>query len=199
MSKTVPFVLPATRTKQAHDWRSVAKNEHFVQFYHTSDFLIECLAGFAADGMWKGERVVVIATPEHRLRLEDRLRIKGVDVASGLVTGQLLSFDARETLDKFMVDGKPDRFAFVKVVGEIVERATQGRRLRAFGEMVALLWQDGNRGGAIELEHLWNELSRKHSFSLYCAYPADCATAGADGISLEHICSSHSCVLTQAG
>src|SRR5688500_17344241 len=79
-------------------WRGAGVSDHFVQFYRTDDYLIECVAGYAADGIWNGERVLIIATPAHRIALEERLRQKSVDVASATQTGQYLALDAKEVL-----------------------------------------------------------------------------------------------------
>src|SRR5262249_46498317 len=65
-----------------------------------------------------------------------------------------------------------DSQLFDNSVGEIVKQASGGgRRVRAFGEMVALLTEQGNFAAAVQLEELWNDLRRKHEFGLFCAYP----------------------------
>jgi len=80
--------------------------------------------------------------------------------------------DAAETLSKFMVNGQLEEKIFLQVIDGIMARATQaGRNLRIFGEMVALLWAEGNRTATIRVEELWNELGKGHSFSIFCAYP----------------------------
>jgi PAS domain S-box-containing protein len=67
--------------------------------------------------------------------------------------------------------------------------------VRAFGEMVALLAEQGNHAAAIELESLWNDLQRERTFTLLCAYPmhvldgTDCAAA------FDDICNGHSRVI----
>jgi len=196
-NKPLCLPIPPTKAKKVLSWQSAATCDHFVQFYRTDDYLIDCLAGFIAEGLWKNERAVVIATPSHRIALEDRLRVKGVDVLTSVVQSQYLALDAHEMLSKFMVRGKPDHDAFMSIVGELVRKMTEGgQRLRAFGEMVALLWMDGHRAAAIELEGLWNELGRKHSFTLFCAYPAQGLTPSSDGLSLEHICDVHAGVIS---
>jgi hypothetical protein len=73
-----------------------------------------------------------------------------------------------------MVNGNADRQRFIEVVGSVVERASNaGGGVRAFGEMVALLWAGGNGRAAIELEEFWNDLAKRFSFALFCAYPMD--------------------------
>jgi hypothetical protein len=199
MTRPNPACATATpaRGRNIKDWQAAGDREHFVQFYRTDDYLVECLAAYLAKGIWAGDKVIVVATPEHRIALEKRLRMKNVDVASNTVSGQYLALDAQEVLSKFMVNGRPDPTAFRGTVGDLVRKATKGGRpLRAFGEMVALLWAQDNREAAIELEELWNDLARDYAFALYCAYPADCATPKAGRPAMEHICQSHACVIS---
>ena len=42
--------------------------------------------------------------------------------------------------------------------------------LRAYGEMVDVLWRRGEKSAALRLEELWNELQARRSFTLLCAY-----------------------------
>ena len=57
------------------------------------------------------------------------------------------------------------------MIGSIIETAAaQGRRVRCFGEMVGLLWDQGNIEGALELESMWNDLAEHHDFALFCGY-----------------------------
>ncbi len=73
--------------------------------------------------------------------------------------------------------GRLDPAAFDRVIGDLLRQAgTGGRPVRAYGEMVALLWDDGLVNAAIQLEAMWNELGRAHSFSLFCGYPAGSVT-----------------------
>ncbi|MDP8931195.1 MAG: MEDS domain-containing protein [Actinomycetota bacterium] len=46
-----------------------------------------------------------------------------------------------------------------------------GRDVRIYGEMVALLWEEGNILAAMALEDLWNQFAGSRAFSLMCAYP----------------------------
>lgn len=198
----VPSCQPFSRTPptKIKDWTGAAPCDHIVQFYRTDDYLVECLAGYVADGIWNRDSVIIIATPEHRIALEARLRMKGVDVISTTLSRQYLAFDAREMLRKFMVHGRPHPESFEKVLEEVLRTAAAGgKRIRAFGEMVALLWAEDNRAGALELEQLWNKLSREHAFTLYCAYPSAAVESNGDGPTLEHICDAHSCVIAPAG
>ena len=72
-----------------------------------------------------------------------------------------------------MVGGKPDPLLFKSNVGDAIDRLCQGRTpcpIRAYGEMVDVLWKDGMSAAAIKLEMLWNRLANTHDFSLLCGY-----------------------------
>jgi anti-sigma regulatory factor (Ser/Thr protein kinase) len=108
-----------------------------------------------------------------------------------------VSFDADEALSRFLVDEWPNADAFGAEVGNVIRRLVgQGGGVRVFGEMVAVLWDAGHVGAAIELETMWNDLGRDVPFSLFCAYPS-CSVAGIhdDADSFQHLCRCHSAVI----
>ena len=148
------------------NWTEIGDREHFVQFYETDAYLTSAVSGFVGASLEASDGAIIIATAPHRESIERRLKARGIDVTAETNRGFYVALDAAETLSKFMVDGSPDPQRFAEVVGGMVRQLTSGgRRLRAFGEMVALLWASGNRAGAISLEQLWNELAATYSFS----------------------------------
>jgi PAS domain S-box-containing protein/excisionase family DNA binding protein len=183
----------------AVDWNEIGETEHFVMFYETDAFLLESLSRFIAPTLLAGEVALVIATPEHRAGLEQILADQGIDVVSAVQQGQFVAVDARDMLSGFMRNGFPDAQLFADVVGSAIARIAQKGRVRAFGEMVALLWQDGRREAACRLEELWNELGQSQSFALFCAYPLRCFGSEADGASFHRVCRCHSRVIPAEG
>ena len=185
-SNTLPFSPP----------RDLAPREHFVQFYHHDDALVNSVTTFIAAGLYRGEAAIVVATPAHRASFERELEAAGIDVAAAATRRRYFSLDAAETLDRFMVKGVPDTKKFMDVIGGMVaEVSANGTAVRAFGEMVAILWAEGNRRAALELEELWNELGRIRAFRLFCAYPASSFTGPNAGEPWIHVCKMHSRVL----
>lgn len=176
--KRVPQAMPRDNGNVAvqdiaplSDWSGMSESDHFVQFYETDTFLINSLSGFIGTGLSTGDACIVVATKEHRESLEEQLQACGLDVAAASACGQYISLDAAETLSKFMIDGQPEPGRFFEVIGNIITRAAAGqRRVRIFGEMVALLWAEGNYDAALRLEGLWNDMQKSHAFSLFCAY-----------------------------
>jgi len=178
------------------DWSLMSDSEHFVQFYETDQFLLYSLAGFIEAGLKAGNSCIVVATKEHRDGLDTKLQAYGVDVSEAYASGKYLSLDAAETLSTFMVKGSPDAVRFAEVFGGLVGRAAEtSSNVRIFGEMVALLWSEGNHAAAVRLEELWNELHETHQFSLFCAYPIN----GIGGVTLagplRGVCSEHTRVI----
>lgn len=149
------------------------QSSHFVQFYEHEEFLINSLSDYIADGLAANEACIIIATSSHIDALEKKLASNpNIDLSSSQWRGYYFALDARETLTKFMVNGHPDPLKFRAIMDDVVGKlAARQIPIRAFGEMVALLWADENQEAVIELEKLWNDLAKVYTFKLFCAYP----------------------------
>lgn len=170
--------------------------QHVVQFYETAPFLLDTVRDFASTGLRAGEAVIVIATPAHCLGLDERLKAAGLDLDGARARGQYVALDAAETLAQFMIDGQPDPARFADAIGGTVAKvAVRFPRVRAFGEMVALLAEDGQFGAATRLERLWNELQETYAFSLLCAYSLEVFGGEQDAGRFERICDEHAGVV----
>lgn len=173
-------------------WAEMSACEHFVQIYEADGVFMDTLAGFIGGALSQGDGAVVIATPGHRQELDRRLTIMGLHVDRAKSADQFLSLDAEETLAKFMIDGWPDEDKFADVVRNILQRAAgDGRKVRAFGEMVALMWAHGYHAATVRLEHLWHHLCQRESFALFCAYPKSGFTENPSE-SIARVCAEHS-------
>jgi hypothetical protein len=176
-------------------WGEVAPVEHSVQIYDNDSLFMDALEGFASGGFRAGDSVIIIATKVHRGALERRLRARGYDVDLALRENRYIPVDAEEALSKFMVDGRPDEALFQKVIGDLFACAG-GRRVRAFGEMVVLLWNQGNNHATVGLENLWNQYLEREAFCLFCAYPRSSFTQDAH-TAIGEICRHHSRIIPE--
>jgi hypothetical protein len=158
---------------------------HFVQLYQEVDSLAGAVCDYVAEGLRHGEAAVIIATPEHRAAFLKKI---------GRTTdGQLEILDAEETLAKFMANGMPQWKPFHEFVGGLIaELRLRYPSVRAYGEMVDVLWQRGERDAAIRLEEYWNDLGGLQTFSLFCAYRINPLDRDQYGGPLESICKVHS-------
>ena len=167
--------------------------KHFVRFYEDDEALVKEVAQFISSGFIAGHGAIVIATQAHLQQLDRRLSAAGCDMATACETGQYLGLDAAETLSRFMVDGWPDERRFREVVGGVIAAAEQRHSwIRAFGEMVALLWAEGRQDAAVQLERLWTGLCEAHAFSLFCAYPMQSVQKEASSKHFQDVCAEHS-------
>lgn len=167
------FVSAALRADDAVTNRRASGHFHAVQFYESDDSLITIVARFLADGFRQSQPGVVIATPEHCVAIEESLATYQLDAKRMKQLGDLVVLDARETLDTIMADGMPHAALFKHVLGTTlteVARIHPKRTVRAYGEMVNVLWKDGLTAAAIRLETLWNDLAQSHDFKLLCGY-----------------------------
>jgi signal transduction histidine kinase/ActR/RegA family two-component response regulator len=175
-----------------------ADHDHVVQFYEDESFLHGAVATFLAAGLRARQPLLVIATPQHRKAFVERLASQGFDPETLERRGDLTLLDARETLSTFMNGLKPDDGLFHSQVGGVLERIRRGRdgvTVRAYGEMVDVLWRDGNPEGAIRLERLWNELATAHEFSLLCGYAMGNFYKEAHSSQFQDICHQHGRVI----
>ena len=167
--------------------RHPSHGDHMVHLYQDPAFLAEAVTEYIASGLRSGEAALIIATPGHRAAFERKLERQGVAGSAAL---RLL--DAEDTLARFMSDGQPLWNAFHEVIGGLIaELRLQYPTVRAYGEMVDVLWQRGQRDAAVRLEEYWNELTRLQTFSLLCAYRMDNLDSGAYGGPLECVCKTH--------
>jgi signal transduction histidine kinase/CheY-like chemotaxis protein len=167
--------------------------DHVVQFYEREQSLYELVGRFLLEGLEAGESLMVIATPVHCQHFEAQLRKAGVDVEALRARGGLTTFDAEQTLSRFMVEGMPDRALFREVVAAALEKIPTGGagRVRGYGEMVDLLWRNGQDGAAVRLEELWNELCAEKSLVLLCAYDMIGFTGAAASEGLRKVRAQH--------
>lgn len=153
--------------------RRASGHFHAVQFYDSDHSLITIVAKFLADGFTERQPGVVIATPEHCAAIEESLATHQLDVRRMKQLGDLVVLDAHEVLNTIMVDGMPHAPLFKHALGTMfteVARIHPKQTVRAYGEMVNVLWQGGLTAAAIRLETLWNELAKSYDFKLLCGY-----------------------------
>lgn len=172
------------------------RSGHAVQFYENESALVAVVSDFFKTGILEGQDCIFIGTAAHREAVQAQLTLSGFSIENLQQENRCVFLDAAETMSQIMRGQTPDSALFRQTVGKLVaEHAASGKAVRAFGEMVALLWEQNNRPAAIKLEEFWNELCAEHSFSLLCAYPISGFPDQRDGEPLEHVCDKHSHVI----
>jgi PAS domain S-box-containing protein len=175
----------------------IHESDHLVQFYEQDAFLVEQAVDFIGGSPESDHTGIIIATQPHHDAIQQRLASFLTERAPASPSRRrIIALDARATLEEIMVLGHLHQGRFTDLIGRLIDQATQGggKPVRVFGEMVALLWADGEHDAALQLEELWNQLGAVYRFSLLCAYPIQGFSRSEDSVRFAGICGSHSVV-----
>lgn len=170
--------------------------EHFVQFYASEGAFAETLEHFIVEGLLADEAVIVIATAPHLQDMERRLRAD-VDLIAARWRGQYIPVEAEGMLARIMGDSLPAEADFRAELDGLLAQAGK-RKVRGFGEMVALLQARGSREAVLRLEALWSTVCTEQSLKLLCAYPRN-AFGEDDVADMARVCASHSHLVAEGG
>lgn len=174
---------------------SPPRPSHVVQIYDAHDFLASAVAHFAAEGLHRGEAVLLYGTREHLGAIEHRLAGAGVDIGAATHNGQLSLGDVQAALAAIAPLGPVDPALYDAVAGGLLEKACSDGRfcgVRWWGEMSSILYHHGNRKSALVAEKCGDALNTKHGAALLCSFLCDRFDAGGYGGMLEDMCCTHS-------
>ncbi len=171
----------------------VEPSVHESLFYEDERDLSASVARFFMRVRRAGDRLLVVATRAHWQAFATRLAADGLDAALLVTRGEAAFFDAREVLDSLVVNGSVDQVGFIDRVSRIVRDLSgpSGAPVRAYGEMVDLLWRDGQMETAHQLEELWNQTLQTAPVSMLCGYGLDAMARDLSGVNFTRICAAH--------
>lgn len=161
---------------------------HAAQFYGDDQELAASAGSFMTEGLAAGEAGIVMATAAHRRMLADQM-----------LADRVLAVDADEMLRDFLTGDTIDEARFRAYSEDLIGQVTgPGQPVRVYAELVALLWDAGQVGLAVELEALWSELAAQLPFSGLCGYPARLLTVGEkERPEVRRVCRLHTSVLAR--
>jgi hypothetical protein len=155
---------------------SAGPRDHIVQLYQDQEFLNRAVCRFAAGAISNGEGVILVPTAAHWDAFRPRLEVEGVDVKAAQGRGQLTIVDADELLPRFMRDAMPDAPVFLGLASDVVANARdvdRYPRVRWWGEMVNILWEQGNVAASMSLEDQFHHLAHHHEIAIFCSFVMD--------------------------
>ena len=179
-------------------WQSLLANlgptEHAVQIYQDDNFFSHAVSHFTIHGLLKNESIIIVATKPHWQNIAGRLQEKGFDVEELRRVGQLTLLDADETLPKFLVRDMPDGKTFKGIARHTIEKARANGRyanVRWWGEMVNVLYVNGNGRGSTRLEELFDEVAHEESIAIFCSFLMDKFDRKVYDGALQNVCRTH--------
>lgn len=169
---------------------------HIVQIYESDDFLAAGVALFAAEGLRRGEAVLLTGTPAHLRSVHDGLRAHGIDPDEAAARSQLALFDVHEAIDNVLRGRAADPERFDRALGKALGHAAECYpNVRWWGEISNVLHQQGNTGAALECEHLANAAIERYGVTVLCSYHADKFDPDGYEALLPGLCRAHSHVI----
>jgi hypothetical protein len=184
------------------DWKQLLADPgpdgHIVQLYQDADFYSEAISHFTAEGLVRGESIILVATGPNWLNICARLESKGFHIPELFDRGQLTLLDAEETLPKFMAGGLPDGKIFKPLARETIQRARQGGKfpaVRWWGEMVNVLYVDGNGKASTKLEEYFDEVAHEERIAIFCSFLMDKYDPEIYDEAFTNVCRTHSNVI----
>ena len=157
---------------------------HIVQLYDSDDFLVAAVGYFAAEGLRRGEAVLLAGTPAHLRDIRRALRTQGVDADAAVRERQLVLSATHQSAQALDFDAvlADERFS----------------GMRWWGEASNLLLQRGDAQGALAAEERADAFARAHGITLLCSYLCDRFDPQAyDGV-IKEVCCKHSHVIPAA-
>jgi hypothetical protein len=155
---------------------SAGPRDHIVQLYQDQQFLNRAVCRFAAGAIANGEGVILVPTAAHWEAFRPRLEAEGVNVQAAQGRGQLTVVDADELLPHFMKDAMPDAPVFLGLAADVIANARDDNRyprVRWWGEMVNVLWEQGNVAASMSLEDQFDRLAKHHEIAIFCSFVMD--------------------------
>ncbi len=157
---------------------AVAGNRHAVQFHANDSHFLDDVSQFVGATLRSGEQIVIVTSEATRIGVAQRLQAK-MNLALLAEQGQYVALDTALALSQTMHDGRPDEGRIAEMINgldrlRLALPKGPRSRLTIFGDMSACLCRNGEFEAALELERIWNELTRPLPFFTVCSYPIDC-------------------------
>jgi hypothetical protein len=173
-----------------------APASHILQIYDSDDFLAAGVALFAAEGLRRGEAVLLTGTETHLRGIRRELAAKGADPDAAIARGQLALADVHQQVEAILRDGLPDED--LAVGGDALASARVDGRfsgLRWWGEISNILHQTGKTRTGLAAEEIGNAVARQHGVTVFCSFLSDRFDPTCyDGV-LTDLCCKHSHVI----
>jgi len=172
---------------------------HEVAFYADDAAVVDGYARYIESGLIRGDALISVTAKSHWASLFSRLNRDGVDVNFVIEQGRYIPLEAADTLSRLRVGHTLDPMHCANVMGELFNRAATGIKgqhgqVAVCGEIAPMRLSEDDAEMAIQLEHLWDEITRRHGVNTLCGYLSASFRSAERGPIFERICAEHSAV-----
>ena len=188
---------PTTPISVNSSWKETLaaprSGSHILQIYDNQDFLAAAVAHFAAEGLRRGEAVILTGTKEHRHRIRAELHARGVDAAAAAHRRQLAFADVHQALGAASIGGRVDPEQLQQVALHTLHAVNpEAPGVRWWGEHSSTLYYQGHRASALAAEATAAETLGKRGVILLCSFLYDRFDPQGYGGVLNDMCCAHS-------
>jgi DNA-binding NarL/FixJ family response regulator len=174
---------------------TLASHRHDVVFCTSDEAVIGTLGRFIASCLGDGSAVISLIDDSHVEGLHRHLQAAGVELDRAAREQRYVPLTITDLLASVMVNGYPDPMRFFNLAENLaddVARRAANRRVAACGECAPMLWAQGHREAAIQLEQLWDEVAKSRQMDILCVYPVAARTEQMR--TLRRLCAVHTAV-----
>jgi hypothetical protein len=187
---------PLTYKSPFEDPQLLRDGDHLVQFYEDEEYLVNLITDYAVPALNSGEGVVLIGTAAHNQAFLESFHCFCDNVEDALIEGQLVLVDAEEMLGNLLRRPRSLEENFHKHINHLLlKMKSKFTSIKAFGEMVDILWKKGDRITTLELEQHWNMTCSRLKITLLCAYHLSSFQEESLTQGYKDICQCHSHVI----
>lgn len=187
---------PEEKIVQRHNGHLTGSHE--VGFYADDAALVDGFARGIEAALTDGRQVIVIASQFHRAAIHERLQADHVDINAAIERGNYRSVDSRDTLARMMEGDTPAAALCAKIGDALASNAGNARaqapRTAIFGECAVILLNAGTLEAAVQLERLWDEVTKTCQADTLCAYLWSAFPEGKNSPAFKRICAEHAAV-----
>jgi CheY-like chemotaxis protein len=176
---------------------SLASHRHDLVFCSSDAVLIGAYTRFITGALDEDKAVIVLVTEAHDESLRCSLQASRVNLSLAIRQKRYVPVSISELLARVMVNSRPDPTRFQHAAQDLLadvarQAANQHAGIAACGECAPTAWAHGDVEGAIQLEHLWDELVISRQMDTLCAYPRAARDEGVPAV--RRLCAEHTAV-----
>jgi CheY-like chemotaxis protein len=168
---------------------------HAVHFYIDQETWVEGVGSFLISALRRGDAVAVVSPEPIRASLAKRLKSSGWSVGESETHGPYRAVDTADAVSAIMRDGCLDTGRVAEMVAELdrFRVATRGpqSRLTVVGDIAGRFFESGYSDNGMQLERLWNDLTRNLPFLTVCCYSEKCFSEDTHTDLFPHLCGEH--------
>jgi DNA-binding NarL/FixJ family response regulator len=169
------------------------ERNHTAEFYSDDSSFVVGFAHFIETALNAGNRVIAVATESHLHSIYQTLQARGLNLGAATERQRFIGLDVVDILSTFMVNDRPDPVRFFRVVGDLIASQAAGvekTRVAICGECGSTLWAQGNADGAIQVEQLCNQLTKRYGMNVLCGFSLSSFYGEEDKETFHRICAN---------